>query len=192
MCNPIAMMGLTLFGQAQEEEIKKSQREQAKTSYLRAASAEGSRRDTEALAARMEADKITRTSQRSASSARTAMAGAGVEIHGIVEQWGHIEAEKLGTLGAKEDMLAHAGDLRMQELVNARDQRLSAAARGGAGDWLMAAATGYIQGKLIQKQLSPSDVPAGAEGASVPEDASMMDKIEDWIDKLLLGMGGAL
>ena len=186
MCNPIAMMSMSLLQTQGEAELLEAQREQTESSYRMAAQSEGVRRDKEALAIRMEADKIGREVRRVAGTTTTEMAGAGVSIPMLVEQWSQIEAEKLGALSAKDNMLALAGDMRMQELVNKRDQRLAAQAGPTNMDWIMAATTGYIQGKLIQQQLTPTTDAQGKPLPEVPQsEYTPMQKFESWMDDFL-------
>ena len=180
------MMSMNLLKTQGESEVLEAQREQTVSSYHIAAWAEGVRRDKEALAIRMEADKIGREVRRVAGTTETEMAGAGVSIPMLVTQWSQIEAEKIGALSAKENLLAIAGDMRMQELVIKRDQRLASQAGPSGMDWFMSAASGYIQGKLIQQQLTPT---TDALGNPLPEvdwvDMSPIQKLESWLDDFL-------
>jgi len=185
MCNPLAMMGMSLLQTQGEEEVLEAQRKQTESSYRMAAQAEGTRRDQEALSLRMEADKIGREVKRVAGTTATEMAGAGVSIPMLVDQWSQVELQKLGALGAKERMLALAGDMRMQELVSKRDQRLAAQAGPTSMDWIMSAATGFIQGSLIQQQLTPTTDAQGNTLPGVdPSDMSLSEGLEEWLKNL--------
>ena len=82
-------------------------------------------------------------------------------------------------------MMSMAGDMRMQELVARRDQRLAAQAGPGNMDYLMSGAMGFMQGQLIQQKLSATTDISGQPILDPDSDLTLGERTEYMISQFL-------
>ena len=153
MCNAEFMVFSSLYQKYQEEQIKEIERDAVKSAAARGLGAEELRRTQEEQSVDIWFDQENRKIAVAAGATATEMAGAGVDIPVLLDQWKDATVELLGSRLAHLRNLAMTGDIRANEIVESKAARLKVLAPAGPMEWAIAFGTGLAQGIAMEKAM---------------------------------------
>ena len=157
MCSVEGMIFVELYQKSIKEDIKKIQRRSVEIAAAGALSAEELRRSQEQESVNTWADEENRKILIAAGSTKVEMAGAGVDIPAIMDQWKNAVVELFGAKQSHLRKQAQVGEVRAADIVETKIARLDMLKPAGTAEWVLAAATGFAKGVQMEQAMGTWD-----------------------------------
>ena len=148
------MVFSSLYSIWQEEELKESKRNAVERAAARGLGGEEFRRSLEEEHLEQWYDTENRKIRVAGGATRVTMAGAGVDIKALTDEWSQAQVELLGSKLSNSKQIARMGNLRKAEILEMKNDRLSQLEKAGTSDWMLALATGFMRGVQLEEAMN--------------------------------------